>query len=406
VRSPYTLLRRKTSKSKSPTYYLRFWSYETHSYSSTKSVQGMLDRLQLDPQQYPPTQKATARYVGEEWLRRGLHLINRKQEEKAKDYLGHFWNWETSEYIRGKLARDPTSIGKQYAQINASFLQRYVIPFLPDVNLTEISTASLEKIFTDIRSANTLSGRTLNHILQAVRIPFTEAERLGLIIQNPTKKIRSFSFQTTAKGILTTDEIKKLQQISWNDKRCFAAFCLGLTTGLRMGEVRGLRKECIYENSIVIEKSYSKVSGLKTTKTNKARTIPIPHALYLLLVDLIQESPTTSDWLFWSDAGPEKPTGERKIEKGFYKALEHIGIPDDPSPTPSPTSRQGRNISFHSLRHSCNAFLRGVLPDEKVRMVTGHQSVELTNYYDHLTDLDIKAIIQAQEERLLAIKDR
>jgi hypothetical protein len=37
-------------------------------------------------------------------------------------------------------------------------------------------------------------------------------------------------------------------------------------------------------------------------------------------------------------------------------------------------------------------------------MVTGHRSVELTNYYDHLTDLDRKAIIEAQEDRLLVLK--
>jgi integrase len=382
---------------------VRFWSRTTRTYSSTKSVRQILESLEIDPQRYPPTQKAVARYVAEEWIRRGLHIEKEFHQEKARDYLGRFWDWDQSEYIRGKLARNPLSVGKQYVQINASFLRRYIIPCLPNIALTEITTQTLEGILFDVQKKGNLSGRTLNQILQAIRIPFSEAERLGLITRNPTKTIKPFSVQTSQKGILTTDEIKQLLSFEWEDKRCFAAFCLGLTTGLRMGEVRAITKDCVQENMLLINHSYSKVSGLKTTKTNKSRYIPIPTALHKILEDVIKSNPMQNEWLLWSDINSDKPLGERKIEQGFYKAIERIGIIDDPGPTPSPLSRQGRNISFHSLRHSCNAFLRGVLPDEKVRMVTGHQSVELTNYYDHLTDLDRDAIIKAQEERLLVI---
>jgi integrase len=363
----------------------------------------MLEVLELDPQYYPPTQKAVARFVAEEWIHRGLNIEVPIHQENAQEYLDKFWDWDQSEYIRGKIARNPLAIGKQYAQINASFLRRYIIPHIPNTALAAVTTQNLENILFSIRESGAISGRTLNHILQAIRVPFSEAERLGLITRNPTKSISNFSFQTMAKGILTTDEIKQLLSMQWEDKRCYAAFCLGLTTGIRMGEVRALTKDCLQENALNITHSYSKVSGLKTTKTNKSRIIPIPAGLQKILCDLIETNPHETKWFFWSDTGTDKPMGERKIEQGFYKALERIGITDDPSPTPSPTSRQGRNISFHSLRHSCNAFLRGVLPDEKVRMVTGHQSVELTNYYDHLTDLDRAAIIKAQEERLLVI---
>ena len=84
-----------------------------------------------------------------------------------------------------------------------------------------------------------------------------------------------------------------------------------------------------------------------------------------------------------------------------YKAFALIGIDDDQSKPASAHSRQGRGLSFHSLRHYCNAMLRGVIGDEKLRRLTGHSSVEMTNHYDHVTDLDVVKVRQAQAEIIL-----
>jgi integrase len=364
----------------------------------------MLDVLLLSESEYPITQKATARYVANEWLRKGLSPKNNTTELTLQQYLCHFWDWDSSEYIQGKLARKQNSISKDYAKYNKKYVTTYFAGDIGKTLLRQVSTALLEKLILNLYNSGRYKERTLNAILQSIRVPLNEAVRLGLIEKNPALPIRSFTESRKEKGILTSKEIQDLLNIQWDSTRDYAAFCVTLTTGIRLGELLALRRESILQSSILIDRSWATGIGLKSTKTNKAREIPLPPSVKTLLLSELQDNPHRNSWVFWSPEKTTQPINDKAIEQGFYKALAKIGIEDDSSPSPSPSSRQGRNISFHSLRHSCNAFLRGVLPDEKVRMVTGHRSVELTNYYDHLTDLDRKAIIEAQEDRLLVLK--
>jgi integrase len=150
----------------------------------------------------------------------------------------------------------------------------------------------------------------------------------------------------------------------------------------------------------LVAHSYSKTTGLKGTKNNKPREIPVPASILKTLQELVKSCPHDGEWVFWRLDDSTKPLTDKNLEEGFYHGLEAIGIPDDQNQVPKADSRQGRKITFHSLRHSCNALLRGVLPDEKLRLLTGHQSVAMSNHYDHLTDQDRILIARAQEERL------
>lgn len=122
-----------------------------------------------------------------------------------------------------------------------------------------------------------------------------------------------------------------------------------------------------------MDHSYSKVVGLKGTKTSRNRIVTLPDRVLTMLRELGEANPHGEGWVFWRPNLPGKPVAERVIEKGFYKALEAIGIPGDPSGTPRPGTRQGRRLSFHSLRHWFSATLHGVLPGEKLRLMTGQQ---------------------------------
>jgi integrase len=62
---------------------------------------------------------------------------------------------------------------------------------------------------------------------------------------------------------------------------------------------------------------------------------------------------------------------------------------------------QVRNITFHSLRHFANAQLRGAVPDETLRKLTGHATGAMTDHYDHTTEGDLEVLAEAQEKRIL-----
>lgn len=402
MKAPYSFLRRKTGPYTRASYYIRFNTIPGSRKTLCKSVRSMIEELDWDINLYSPTQKASARAVADEWMKTCLPVLTNKRKELFNEYLLNFWDWNTSSYIKGKLARKKNSIGKAYVNNNKSWIARYVCPHFEGVYLQEVTADMLEKCMLRLHEGGTLNTRTINHILQAIRVPLSEAVRLGQLKQNPARPVLNFGVEPKEKGILSSDEITRLLSLEWDDIRVKGAFILALTGGLRIGEVIGLKHEDILENSIMVRHSFSKVEGLKGTKTGRSREIPLPDSVIRLLRQLSALNPMGNDWVFWRDSSKELPVWNKALMKGFYEALERIGIPDDPSPTPAKGSRQARGLSFHSLRHGCNAMLRGALPDTKLRMVTGHQSTEMSNHYDHLTEFDRSAIIKAQEERLLS----
>jgi integrase len=122
-----------------------------------------------------------------------------------------------------------------------------------------------------LKEETKLSHRTINYIFQAVRVPLAEAYRLGIIQSNPGDPIQKFGTVTIEKGILNSVEVSQLLNMTWPDKRIYAAFLVALFGGLRLGEIIALTKDVIQRDAILVAHSYSKTVGLKTTKTNKPK---------------------------------------------------------------------------------------------------------------------------------------
>ena len=75
---------------------------------------------------------------------------------------------------------------------------------------------------------------------------------------------------------------------------------------------------------------------------------------------------------------------------GKYKALENIGI--------SSEARKERNITFHSWRHFYNSLMRGKIHDAKLRQLTGHKTLAMTDHYTHFNINDFKDVLSIQEQ--------
>ena len=74
----------------------------------------------------------------------------------------------------------------------------------------------------------------------------------------------------------------------------------------------------------------------------------------------------------------------------MYKAFEQIGITHQ--------EREERNITFHSWRHFYNSLMRGKIHDAKLRRLTGHKTLEMTEHYTHFNITDFKDVLIIQEQ--------
>jgi integrase len=205
-----------------------------------------------------------------------------------------------------------------------------------------------------------------------------------VIDENPMGYIELFALHTREKGILSREELKLLfSDVPGNIWRSTLHFALNLTaamTGMRLGELLGLKYENVLPFYINVVYSWSDTDQLKCPKTGKTRKIPIPENLYRLLHSL-NNNRKPSDFIF---SHGNKPIDHKTVYKQFYYALDKIGI--------NSQIRKNINLTFHSYRHLFNTMLleAGIAP-ETVRLYTGHSS-GMTARYSHVQLTNLKPL--------------
>jgi hypothetical protein len=193
-------------------YYVQLWDEATGRYGTARSAASLSLELDLDPKAFPPTSRTGALLIGEEFRKRGgqsLGPSGRKASPLLVDYLAEFWNWETSPYVQGKLARGQR-IGRQYVSDHAARVKNYIRPVFPALRLTAVRPFILGDFMMKLKKDSGLANRTVNSIIEAIAVPLHEAARLGLIDSNPAANIRMLGLETHEKGIPTEEEVRAL----------------------------------------------------------------------------------------------------------------------------------------------------------------------------------------------------
>ena len=161
---------------------------------------------------------------------------------------------------------------------------------------------------------------------------------------------------------------------------------------MRLGEVQALKiQNAHYQvGYISVVHSWDAKYGLKDPKWRSQRDIPIPSKKCNNLGEIIESSPyhEEEDFVFYGFSR-DTPIRNDTIYDFLYGALKKIGIPED--------QRRQRNITFHSWRHFYNTMMRGRIPDPKLRLLTGHKSVEMSDHYTKFRLEDFKDVLQVQE---------
>jgi integrase len=204
------------------------------------------------------------------------------------------------------------------------------------------------------------------------------------IEENPMDNIELFSLQIKEKGILSREELKMLFSCGyegiWRSKMHFALNLTAVMTGMRLGELLGLKYEMVQPAYINVAYSWSDMDQLKSPKNGKTRKVPISENLYRLLHSL-NDGREPTDFIF---SYGSKPISHKSVYKQYYFALDKIGI--------NKQIRKDKNLTFYSYRHLFNTLLleEGIAP-ETVRLFTGH-SAGMTARYSHVQLTNLKAL--------------
>ena len=355
-KSLYTLLKRINKKGKVTWYY----------------------RLADDPKRVPHSTSKSTKWEAKQFVENLPAIQNDNKSIMLSEYAKDFYNWDKCQWIQRSHAKGH-SIAKATANMRRGHLKNYILPSLGKNKLANINAVQVENWLLQLD----LSNQTKNHILYSLNIILKDARKERLINYNPIddvgpmsrlkfKKRDSLSLQDI-KILFPQDEDEVLR--IWRRPDFVVLYFLMLSSGIRSGEARALQwKHIIWEQQgILIIQAIKADGSIGEPKENEIRGIILPQRAIELLKWWKQRCVYNEpeDFVFHSQTRG-KPIGKEAITAGFKSALKRADI-----------DIGDRNLVAHSLRHTYNTIMKGILTAEMLREFTGHRSEEMTDRYDN-----------------------
>ena len=272
--------------------------------------------------------------------------------------------------------------------------KHYIKPYLGGEKIGSITTADIQQLYNWLREngrvnehyekGNALSDSMIRSIHMMLHQAMDAAVQERLIVKNPTEGTVIPKNNYPPKQILTEEQLERFLEVVRQDPVWSDFFYTELTTGLRLGEICGLKWQDFEEKTgrLHIQRSVHRRKGggvrVGETKTETGtRTILLPPSTVEVLK--VRKKKSYSDWIFHNPVVPEVPMDPSAAYHRLKTLLRYAKLP---------------SIRFHDLRHTfaTHALTSGV--DAKtLSTILGHTNASFTlDTYTHMTtDMHQKA---------------
>jgi len=230
-------------------------------------------------------------------------------------------------------------------------LKNHVKPYLGQKLLTRITPDDLRGLYDFLLERGRITERrecgpglapaTVHGIHTILHHALKAATEEGLLLANPADKVTPPKISNRPKGILNNDQLDTLMAAIDKDKLWHDFFYTELTTGLRRGELCGLKWEDFDSEAGTLNVCRTIRAGKGgtleegDTKTYAGtRIILLPHSTAQLLRE--RKGSASTEWIFPDFLRPERPTNPSGAYRRLKTLLAEAGLPD---------------IRFHDLRH-------------------------------------------------------
>ncbi len=228
-----------------------------------------------------------------------------------------------------------------------------------DTPLSQITSWHIEKWKSDLRK--TLKPNSVNRHMTIIKHMFKKGIEWGLVKTNPTIGIKRFPEPESKTRYLDEDELERLLLACKEQKRqpwLLPLVTLGVHTGMRRGELLGLRWDNVNLDRGLIT--------LQQSKTLKIKAIPINESAREALIWLDKHRYGDHVFMYhW-----QKPIGKANVQKSIDRVCSKAGIDD---------------FTFHGTRHTFGSHLVMAGVDlATVSKLMGHTKINMTMRYAHL----------------------
>lgn len=254
-------------------------------------------------------------------------------------------------YLDGWLEHKKLEVKPRSHEFYAKYAELYIRPHIGGKKLDKLTTSDVRRALLAVKEQVSVdaANKTRTVLFGALK----QAMRDGLIPRNPVEPIAPFKVDVTPKDH-TWEAPETLRFLETaRTHRLFAAFYLTMTTGMRHGEVLGLRWQDIEGDTLHIRQSLINFKGMyaiSTPKTHKGvRRVSIdPETLAVMethrLLQAEEKKKAGNGWgpdlneyddlIFTTEQGG--PIHPRNFDRVWYGLMDTAKV---------------RRIRFHDLRH-------------------------------------------------------
>lgn len=274
------------------------------------------------------------------------------------------------------------NLGEQTLELYDSYLRTHIIPALGHIPLAKISAHDIE-LFLDSLFGKGLAAATVKRIFSVVNASLNAAEMKDLIPKNAANKVEKPQVKQRRDLVVWEPAfVSEFLQSTRQASRYWIAIYLAIMTGMRQGEILGLRWSDIdfEKRNLTIQQTVNRhreiKQGAKTKKSVRSvalspETIEVlkEHRKMIVAEQLKELDYQKNDLVVCTHFGG--PVTQRAIQKVWDSFIKKTGA---------------HKITFHDLRHTHASLL--IKQGVHIKVISerlGHSSVSITlDLYGHL----------------------
>lgn len=264
------------------------------------------------------------------------------------------------------------------------YVRLHTVPILGRIKLTRLTPQHLQELYAR-KLEDGLSPMSVRHLHAVLHRALSQALRWGLIASNVAGAVDPPRAKRMELQTLNPDQARRFLEVA-KGHRLEALYVVALTTGMRLGEILGLRwKDVDLDGSCLrivctLQRTPSALTFAEPKTDNSRRQIDLTQAAVAALrrhrasqlEERLKAGPVWEDngMVFANEVGRPIDGGNLRC-RSFLPLLKRAGLPC---------------IRFHDLRHSAATLLlsQGIHP-KIVSEMLGHSSITMTlDIYSHV----------------------
>jgi len=327
-----------------------------------------------------PTGRRVRRVVYGRNKAQALERLERLRQHVLQGDVGNPERLTVGAYLERWLADSARpAVRPTTYRLYSDLVRLHVVPHLGGVRLGRLGPAHVQHLLSVLEQAGA-SLRTRQKVYRLLHRALKVAVQWGLASRNACQAVACPRGPRPAVQAFTPEEVGRLLAAA-RGERLEALIVLAVATGLRQGELFGLRWQDVHlaEGTLSVHHQLSELAGrlwLSEPKTAASRRqVVLPQAAVRALQEhrrrMLAEGRVRPEGFVFcdTDGGPLRKSNF--LRRVWYPLLERAGLPRGP---------------FHRARHTTASLLlaRGVHP-KLVQALLGHSRVSTTlDTYSHL----------------------